>query len=65
MEQEKEELIDLIQQGTTISTEEAIKDVTPIDWSEDVLAGKYRDQTIVTTPKESGGMKKQIKLEKK
>lgn len=33
--------------GKIISTEEALKDVEPIAWSDDVLAGKYRDKTIV------------------
>lgn len=31
----------------TISSEEALKDITPIEWSEDVLNGKYKDQSII------------------
>lgn len=49
----KSTLLDLIKAGTKISTEEGLKDVIPIDWSEDVLAGKYQNRPIVTTSSKS------------
>lgn len=30
----------------TISSE-ALKDITPIEWSDDVLNGKYKDKSII------------------
>lgn len=50
-------LLDLIKDGTEISTEEGLKDVIHIDWSNDTLTGKYRDQTIVISSSESEGRK--------
>lgn len=35
---------------TVVSTKEALKDVTPIDWSNDVLSGKRK----VTITKDNG-----------
>ena len=37
----------IIERGTAISSQEALADITPIDWSKDVLDGKYRDKAIV------------------
>lgn len=51
------ELLDLIKNETEISTEEGLKDVIPINWSNDTLAGEYRDQTIVISSSESEGRK--------
>lgn len=51
------ELLDLIKDGTEISTEEGLKDVIPIDWSNNTLAGKYRNQTMVISSSESEGRK--------
>lgn len=36
--------------NTIISTEEALKDIVPIAWSDDVLNGKYRNQSIIHMP---------------
>ena len=33
--------IDKIKTGKTISTEESLKDITPVDWNNDVLNGNY------------------------
>lgn len=54
------QLLDLIKEGSEISTEEGLEDVIPINWSNDVLAGKYRDQSIVNTSTESDGRKKSL-----
>lgn len=37
----------IIEKGTAISSQEALSDITPIDWSKDVLDGKYKDKTII------------------
>lgn len=37
----------LIEKGTPISSQEALSDITPIDWSKDVLEGKYKDRIII------------------
>ena len=37
----------ILKNGTAISSQEALADITPIDWSKDVLDGKYRDKAIV------------------
>ena len=36
--------IDKIKGGKVVSIEEALKDVTPVNWSKEVLTGKYRIQ---------------------
>ena len=33
--------------GTVISTQEALVDVTPINWSDDVMDGQYKNETII------------------
>jgi hypothetical protein len=37
----------VLTKAVKISSEEALKDITPIDWSEDVLSGKYRNKSII------------------
>lgn len=37
----------IIEKGTAISSQEALSGITPINWSNDVLEGKYRDKVIV------------------
>ena len=37
----------ILKNGTVISSQEALADITPINWSNDVLEGKYRDKVIV------------------
>ena len=44
----------------TISTEEALKDITPIQWSEDVLSGKKK---VTITKAEKDFENKCVKLE--
>lgn len=34
-------------QGKKISSQEALSDVTPINWSNEVLNGDYQDKTII------------------
>lgn len=41
-----------INKGNIISTEEALKDIIPIDWSDDVLAGKYKGKTLIKSKNE-------------
>lgn len=48
------ELVSLIKTGSEISTEEALEDVVPVSWSDEVLAGNYKDQTIIKGSNESG-----------
>ena len=37
----------IIDEGKVISSEEALSDVVPVEWSEEVLQGKYKDVSIV------------------
>lgn len=37
----------IIERGTVISSQEALSDIIPIDWSKDVLDGKYQNETII------------------
>lgn len=37
----------MIEKGTVISSQEVLSDITPIDWSKDVLDGKYKDKIII------------------
>ena len=46
--------IDKIKGGKVVSIEEALKDVTPVNWSEEVLTGKYRDTPIIKSNNEKG-----------
>ena len=40
--------------GTAISTQEALADVTPINWSDDVIDGQYKNKTIIKSTVEEG-----------
>lgn len=46
--------------GNIISTEEALKDVTPIQWPEEVLTGKKK---VIITKAEKDNENKCVKLE--
>ncbi len=37
----------ILNHGKSVSSQEALSDVTPIEWSEDVLSGKYKNKTII------------------
>lgn len=37
----------IISKGTKISTEEALEDVTPINWSKEVLDGNYKGKVLI------------------
>lgn len=37
----------IIENGTAISSQEALSDIAPINWSKDVLDGKYKNKTII------------------
>lgn len=37
----------ILNHGKSVSSQEALSEVTPIEWSEDVLSGKYKDKTII------------------
>ena len=40
--------------GTAISTQEALADVMPINWSDDVMDGQYKNKTIIKSTVEEG-----------
>lgn len=40
--------------GKVVSSEEVLQDVTPVNWSEEVLTGKYRDTTIIKSSEKKG-----------
>ena len=42
----------ILTHGTAISSQEALSDINPINWSEDVLDGKYRNQIIIKAKEE-------------
>lgn len=37
----------ILSHGKSISSQEALSDVTPVEWDEDVLSGKKKDKTII------------------
>ena len=43
----------ILAHGKTISSQEALADVVPVDWSEDVLNGMYQNKTIIKSSKKS------------
>ena len=49
--------------GTAIFTQEALADVTPINWSNDVMDGQYKDETIIKTKMEENDMTKELSIE--
>ena len=40
--------------GTAISTQEALSDVSPINWSDDVMDSQYKNKTIIKSTVEEG-----------
>lgn len=38
--------------GRAISSQEVLEDVVPVNWSDDVLNGKYEKKTIIKSKKE-------------
>lgn len=46
--------INEIKGGKVVSSKEVLEDVTPVNWSEEVLTGKYRDTPIIKSPEEKG-----------
>lgn len=49
--------------GTAISTQEALADVTPINWSDDVMDGQYKNETIIKAKTEEKDMTKELSIE--
>lgn len=39
--------------GKTISMEESLKDITPVNWSKEVLDGAYKNDTIIKSVEEN------------
>lgn len=37
----------ILTHGKSISSQEALSDITPVEWDEDVLNGKYKKETII------------------
>lgn len=37
----------IMDKGKKISSQEALKDIVPINWSDDVLEGKFKEETII------------------
>lgn len=37
----------ILNHGKSVSSQEALSEVTPIEWSEDALSGKYKNKTII------------------
>ena len=37
----------ILTRGQVISSQEILSEITPIDWSKDVLNGDYKDKTII------------------
>lgn len=38
-------------QGKIMSSQEAMEDIVPIQWSDDILNGKYRDAILIQSQK--------------
>ena len=43
-----------IKGGKVVSSKEVLEDVILVNWSEEVLTGKYRDTTIIKSSEEKG-----------
>lgn len=37
----------ILTRGQVVSSQEILSEITPIEWSEDVLSGNYKDKTII------------------
>lgn len=37
----------ILNHGKSVSSQEVLSEVAPIEWSEEVLSGKYKDKTII------------------
>lgn len=37
----------ILNHGKSVSSQEALSDIMPVDWSEDALSGKYKNKTII------------------
>jgi len=42
----------MFSRGKAITSDEALSEITPIDWSNDTLAEKYRNSTIIKSKEE-------------
>lgn len=38
---------EVLKQGKKLSSEEALKEIIPVEWSEDVLKGNYKGKSII------------------
>ncbi len=37
----------ILTRGQVVSSQEILSEITPIEWSEDVLSGNHKDKTII------------------
>lgn len=37
----------ILSRGQVVSSQEILSEITPINWSEDVLSGNYKDKAII------------------
>lgn len=51
--------------GKTISMEESLKDITPVNWSKEVLDGVYKNDTIIKSVEENSQQQSKKLINKK
>ncbi|MCM1113535.1 MAG: hypothetical protein NC399_09810 [Muribaculum sp.] len=52
----------ILAHGQAVSSQEILSDITPVDWSEDVLSGKDKGKTIIKSKGEEDELKSAILL---